>query len=102
MATTTVRSAFLGDHECSAYCRDGRHARVVWVNPEFVAEGTEVASLRDLVGLCGLAFVHAELAREKPRPTDLRTGVSDDGKVGVAPVPVWCQPWLVVWEERSN
>ncbi len=91
------------EHECRAYCRDGRHTVLIWHIQE---SGT--LPLSELMALncarAGVTFVGVEEARE-PGPTPVgQVGPWLDGEGGVESsiaCPSNVIPYLMVWRESA-
>ncbi len=99
MTSLELATRFMAMHKCNAFCRDSRHAGVIWCNPELVAPDEERRELRELVEYHDLVFVGAEPSPESRRPADLMNGYDHTtGWYGAGRVGEDCTPWLVTWE----
>jgi len=91
-------AANLFAHECGAYCRNGKHAAVVWCDPDHELTPHEI-----FVMCCareGKSLVHLEEAHEAgPVPVNV---IAESINIETwertkARVPANSRPYLVVW-----
>jgi hypothetical protein len=90
------RARVMGAHVCGYYCRDGRHAGVVYTD---VMPDDECAeTLAEWARNVGLRLVHHEPAREDDGDMGDGPAFWPSGKPAPNAVDGPVRAWLVVWE----
>lgn len=94
-----ARRAFRDQHECNGYCRDDRHATVIYVEvSEGHGEAEVAAGLREMLADLGAAYVSASYAPEAPPPAGIvATYERPTGTVLFEAALTTDKPYLVIW-----
>lgn len=88
-------------HRCTAYCRDHRHATVIWLGSE--EQAAPAATLRTICQREGIRYVGGEPAPEaRPLPVTISVNLQTGASVVVTTLAPESVAWLLIWEATDH